>query len=343
MTTLRRRVVPREPDEIKEKTKLSTKNGAPKTKDHTQSQPKSPGKDKQSLSSSYRSLVVYAVVAFILYTLAPLYPTLWRLADTLVRGENRAYPSRDLFRYGLYYDMVKDPNKAVFPELLPTDLQPSHAVFLEEYEDFRTKNSLPYFQDLDDRAVKTDPQLKWKVLYLQLYGQKTCVAKYFPRTMKIIENSSLYVQTVMFSRIDAGHSIKNHIGPNKGVIRLLMGLKVPEPSEEYDPPHLKVWDCMHYPGYGDVENPPCPEYTHEWTKAGQEFAFDDSFGHRGGNPTNEERIALFLDLARHDLKGWRERLINYIVLQVIRWRADEGRPIILEGTRQFCERAGLEA
>ena len=147
----------------------------------------------------------------------------------------------------------------------------------------------------------------------------------------------------MFSRVAPGHFIENHVGPNKGVVRLLLGLQIPQLSDQYDPPYLKVWNCIHYPDFGDVAHPHCDPHVHQWTAAGQEFAFDDSFGHTAGNPTTEERFVLFLDLARHDLKGWRERLINYLVLQVIRLLpADEGMAILIEGTRQFCEKAGLE-
>lgn len=64
------------------------------------------------------------------------------------------------------------------------------------------------------------------------------VAKHFPRTVKLIEESSLDVQTIMFSRMASGKHLSNHVGPNKGVIRLLIGLKIPPPSEKHDAPYF---------------------------------------------------------------------------------------------------------
>ena len=313
------------------------------------------------------TLICYPVVLFILYAISPLFPTLGRLADTFLRGRYSPYQRKDLFRFGLYYDMVKDPTKSVFPELLPTSLSTAHDVFLEEYEAFRSEHSVPAFMEVDARAKRFDAQSKWKVLFLRLYKVDTCAAPHFPRTIRLIEkeSSSLNVQTIMFSRMAPGKHLSNHVGPNKGVIRLLIGLKIPnnnnnnnhdDDSEQPTRPYLKVYSCVHYPDLGNVQDPSCAPFVHEWHTAGQEIAFDDSFGHAAGNPSNnnnnnnndnnqeEERIALFLDLARHDLKGWRERLINYIVLLVIRYLpADPGKDILIQGTNQFCERVGLSS
>ena len=54
------------------------------------------------------------------------------------------------------------------------------------------------------------------------------------------------------------------------------------------------------------------------------------------------RLVTRLATPRHDLRGWRERLINYVVLLVIRFLpADEGKEILIQGTNQFCEKVGL--
>ena len=289
---------------------------------------------------SYAPTAIVVVVLFVLYTIAPIYPTIYRIADVFVRGDKSIYNPNDLFRFGLYADMVKDPTKAVFPEILPTELSPAHDIFLQEYEEFNEKYSFPLFMELNEGAREVDPLAQWKVIYLRLYQVDTCVAKFFPRTIKLIEESSLNVPTIMFSRMAPHQHIPNHIGASKGVLRLLMALKVPQPSDH--PPYLKVWNCGHFPTYGSVENPMCSPHVHEWKTVGQELAFDDSFIHGTANPTDEERVALFLDMARPDLRGWRERLINAVILQIIRlFPVDAGKGIIFENMNKFCGRVGV--
>lgn len=111
-----------------------------------------------------RFAIIYLFVAFVSYPISPLFPTLCRLADAFLRGRYSPYKRKDLFRYSLYYDMVKDPTRSVFPEILPTDLSAAHDIFLGEYEAFRSEHSVPSFMEVDARAKRFDAQSKWKVL-----------------------------------------------------------------------------------------------------------------------------------------------------------------------------------
>ena len=325
------------------------------------------GKDlkKPIRESHFRFIYYFTLLVLIpLYTIAPLLPTLYNAASYLIFGDSSISNLQEIFAHGLYFDLVKDPTRAVFSDLLPTDLATSHDVFLQEYEDFRTAHILPSYKEVDEK-VGIDPESKWKALYLRTFNRDTCAAKYFPRTLRrVAESTSVQVVTVMFSRVAPNQTVQSHVGPSKGIVRLLIGLKVPVVSSSLSPggdghhtimddtdndnndnnqhAYLKVWNCVHFPKWGSMDHPPCRPHVHQWHAAGQEFAFDDSFLHTSANPTNQERIALFLDIRRPDFRGWRERLINYFWIKAVQLLpVEEGTQRLHANMQQYCARAGL--
>tara|TARA_B100000424_G_scaffold241914_1_gene210402 strand:+ start:1533 stop:2105 length:573 start_codon:yes stop_codon:yes gene_type:complete len=83
------------------------------------------------------------------------------------------------------------------------------------------------------------------------------------------------VRDVHISTWKPGAVVKPHVGPFKGVIRLHIGLVVPE------------GDC-----WLSLDNK-----KYYW-KEGNVFCFDDTYLHHGKNNTKEDRVVLFVNLER---------------------------------------------
>jgi len=207
------------------------------------------------------------------------------------------------------------------------------AIVMQEYDNYRSRFHVPSFYELDpEHQATTDAKAEWLTLFLRVYGVDTCFAKEFPETMKMVDESGMDAVTVMISRLAPWHKVDTHIGPSKIVLRYLQSIKIPDSGERCK---IHVWDC----------DPPenCEPVEHVWTELGQELVFDDSFWHSSANPTGQERLVLFLDLKRPDMKGWRERLINNMVLGFI-WAIPVPRKgEIISNAQKICDRASQGA
>jgi hypothetical protein len=261
----------------------------------------------------------------IIYTTAPFLPH----AVTIIRYvcTGRFSELDQVIRYDLYWDLAERPDTHVFFDLTPTPLSDEHTreIMWTEYQNFRMTQEVPSFLELDPEYQQhTDPNGVWKTLFLRVYGVDTCMAKQFPETLKAVDASGLNAMTVMFTRMAPGQRIARHVGPTKLVLRLLLALKVPKAPGA----HLKVWHKHN----GSATRL-------DWTKAGDEYIFDDTFVHAAHNPTEEERVALFIDMKRPDMKGWRERLINHIVLEAIRILPFSQKQVIINRTNKLCQAA----
>ncbi len=137
---------------------------------------------------------------------------------------------------------------------------------------------LPNFQDISpDQGYSTSKDRLWKTYFLYGYGvkaEKNC--QRCPETTRIIE-SIPGMKTAFFSILLPGKHIPEHRGPYKGVVRCLLGLKVPEPKEKC---RIRVAN----------------EVRH-WEE-GKTMFFDDSFKHEAWNETDEIRVVLFMDIVR---------------------------------------------
>ena len=154
---------------------------------------------------------------------------------------------------------------------------------------------LPNFQDISpDQGYSTTKDNLWKTYFLYGYGskeEKNC--QRCPETTRLIENIP-GMKTAFFSILLPGKHIPEHRGPYKGVVRCLLGLKIPEPKEL----------CRIRVG-GE---------TRHWEE-GKAMFFDDSFPHEAWNETDGIRVVLFLDIVR-PMKpplSW----INYLILKLI--------------------------
>ena len=137
---------------------------------------------------------------------------------------------------------------------------------------------LPNFQDISpDQAYHISKDPLWKTYFLYGYGikgEQNC--QRCPETTRIIE-SIPGIQTAFFSILLPGKHIPEHRGPYKGLVRCLLGLKIPEPREKC---RIRVAD----------------EIRH-WEE-GKAMFFDDSFRHEAWNETDDIRVVLFLDIVR---------------------------------------------
>ena len=155
---------------------------------------------------------------------------------------------------------------------------------------------LPNFQDISpDQGYSTSQDNLWKTYFFYGYGVKEDAnCDRCPETTRLIENIP-GMKTAFFSILLPGKHIPQHRGPYKGVVRCLLGLKVPE--------HREL--CRIRVG----------EETRHWEE-GKAMFFDDSFQHEAWNETDEIRVVLFLDVVR----PMRQPLafLNYLLLNLIK-------------------------
>ncbi len=154
----------------------------------------------------------------------------------------------------------------------------SHLIRQELDKILEHTSELPNFQDISpDQGYSTSLDNLWKTYFLYGYGIKEeSNCQRCPETTRLIENIP-GMKTAFFSILLPGKHIPEHRGPYKGVVRCLLGLKIPEPRELC---RIRV----------DSE-------TRNWEE-GKAMFFDDSFPHEAWNETNDIRVVLFLDIVR---------------------------------------------
>ena len=177
-----------------------------------------------------------------------------------------------------------------------TELESNWQLIREELDKILEHTTeLPNFQDISpDQGYSTTKDNLWKTYFLYGYGlkeDKNC--QRCPETTRLIENIP-GMKTAFFSILLPGKHIPKHRGPYKGVVRCLLGVKIPEPKELC---RIRV-----------------AEETRHWEE-GKAMLFDDSFPHEAWNETDDIRVVLFLDIVR-PMKpplSW----INYLLLKLI--------------------------
>ena len=139
------------------------------------------------------------------------------------------------------------------------------------------KAELPNVQDLTADAAALSGDAGWKIFPLVAYGLRSrrnidlC-----PQTWRIVQ-AIPGLTTAMFSILEPGKRIPSHRGPYNGVLRLHLGLIVPEPRERLA---IRVGS----------------ERRH-WEE-GQALIFDDAYEHEAWNETAALRVVLFVDFEK---------------------------------------------
>ena len=149
------------------------------------------------------------------------------------------------------------------------------------------RDQMPSFQDIlkEVSLIQTDDQ--WKTYFLMGIGMDCAEnAKRCPETMRILQKIP-GVKTAFFSILSPKKHIPAHRGAFNGVLRLHLGLLVPEPREQV---RIRIGnDICH------------------WTE-GKVLIFDDTYNHEVWNDTEGYRVVLFVDFARPLKSPWNKLL-----------------------------------
>jgi ornithine lipid ester-linked acyl 2-hydroxylase len=139
------------------------------------------------------------------------------------------------------------------------------------------KDDLPGFHELSSDVAVISKDRDWKTFFLCGYGFRSdnniglC-----PETWRVCQNIPGLI-TVMFSILEPGKHLPPHRGPYNGVLRLHLGLIVPEPHEQLG---IRV-----------------DKDVYRW-KEGEAVIFDDAYEHEAWNRTPHTRVVLFVDFRK---------------------------------------------
>lgn len=328
-------------------TNAHTTNGS--SNGHEKNKGKKPSSSKASFLA--RVLLLRRSKSFYLVLLLWLYifgPTASHIPHAIFVWASHGFVTEFLLGAGLrglVGSMVKDPSQLMVGDVTPpTPLAAYKDILLAEYEDYRQKHEIPIISNLDpDEQGPLDTKGEWKTLFLKAMGRYTCAAPHFPRTLEAVRNSGLTAYSIMFSRLAPGQIIEPHTGFSKMIQIYHLALKVPiqeSPIKDANNLPLRPFITVKQCEDEDEQEPPnqtknCRMEKYEWTE-GREFIFDDSFTHYAENPTDYERLVLFLHIKRVDFKGWREELIASIMCYIFSWVPFESVLKLVRGTEATC-------
>ncbi|ULP41205.1 aspartyl/asparaginyl beta-hydroxylase domain-containing protein [Mycobacterium lentiflavum] len=158
------------------------------------------------------------------------------------------------------------------------------------------------------RSISTDRD--WKTFVFACYGAKSDEAiRRCPQTWRILQTIP-GMKTAMFSVLEPGKHLKPHRGPYNGVLRLHLGLLVPDA-----PPRtvaIRVDDTV------------C-----EWDE-GKVLIFDDSYEHEAWNRSDDTRVVLFVDFVKP--LRFPASFVNWLLLNIAAFT-----PFIREGKKAHKE------
>jgi beta-hydroxylase len=139
------------------------------------------------------------------------------------------------------------------------------------------KAELPNVQEITADAAAISRDAGWKIFPLMAYGIRSQPnIALCPHTWRIVRRIP-GLTTAMFSILEPGKRIPAHRGPYNGVLRLHLGLIVPEPREQLA---IRVGAEQHH-----------------WQE-GRALIFDDAYEHEAWNETGELRVVLFVDFEK---------------------------------------------
>jgi aspartyl/asparaginyl beta-hydroxylase (cupin superfamily) len=155
------------------------------------------------------------------------------------------------------------------------------------------QDELPGFHELSTDVATISQDRGWKSFLLCGYGFRSQAnIDQCPETWRICQGIP-GLTTVMFSILEPGKHLPPHRGPYNGVLRLHVGLIVPEPREA-----LGI----------RVENE-----TYRW-KEGEAVIFDDAYEHEAWNKTPHTRVVLFVDFIKP--LRFPANLLNWLLLHL---------------------------
>lgn len=136
------------------------------------------------------------------------------------------------------------------------------------------KDDLPGFHELTSDVATISQDRGWKTFVLCGYGFRSQAnIDQCPRTWAACQNIP-GLTTAMFSILEPGKHLPPHRGPYNGVLRLHLGLIVPEPRDQLG---IRV-----------------EKEIYRW-REGEAVIFDDAYEHEAWNRTDKTRVVLFVD------------------------------------------------
>jgi len=182
-------------------------------------------------------------------------------------------------RLNLKYSKVGNPpiyDKAVFP--WSREIEREWRLIRGELDRVLTrKDDLPRFHELATDVATISQDHGWKSFMLCGYGFRSDRnIERCPKTWSICQKIPGLI-TVMFSIFEPGKHLPPHRGPYNGVLRLHLGLIVPEPREQLG---IRV-----------------EKDIYRW-KEGEAVVFDDAYEHEAWNYTPQTRVVLFVDFRK---------------------------------------------
>ena len=166
------------------------------------------------------------------------------------------------------------------------------------------KEDLPGFHEISADVATISQDRGWKTFLLSGYGFKSDAnIKRCPQTWRVCQKIPGLI-TVMFSILEPGKHLPPHRGPYNGVLRLHLGLIVPEPREQLG---IRV----------DKE-------IYRWNE-GEAVVFDDAYEHEAWNRTPHTRVGLFVDFVKP--MRFPGNFLNWLLLHLAVFT-----PFIREGT-----------
>lgn len=139
------------------------------------------------------------------------------------------------------------------------------------------RDELPNFQDISTAVNLIQHDNNWKTFMFYGYGATSAEnCRQCPATVAALKKIP-GLKTAFFSILSPRKHIPPHRGPYNGVLRLHLGLTVPEPRDQV---RIRVDDQI------------CT-----WEE-GRALIFDDSYNHEVWNDTDGWRVVLFVDFVR---------------------------------------------
>jgi ornithine lipid ester-linked acyl 2-hydroxylase len=155
------------------------------------------------------------------------------------------------------------------------------------------KDDLASFQEISTDVATITRDAGWKTFLFTGYGissrRNTALC---PETWRIVQRVP-GLKTAMFSIFEPGKHLPAHRGPYNGVLRLHLGLIVPEPRENAA---IRVGSqILHW-------------------QEGRALIFDDAYEHEAWNRTGAVRVVLFVDFVKP--LRFPANLLNWLLLNV---------------------------
>lgn len=198
-------------------------------------------------------------------------------------------------KLNLKYSKVSNPpvyDNATFPWV--AEIEREWPLIRAELEKVLVRQAdLPSFQDIstDVKTISTDTG--WKTFFLAGYGLTSEQnIRQCPETWRIVQKIP-GLKTAMFSIFEPGKHLPAHRGPYNGVLRLHLGLIVPEPRDK-----LAI----------RVDKQIC-----HWEE-GKALVFDDAYNHEAWNHTDKTRVVLFVDFVKP--LRFPANLVNWLLLNI---------------------------